>query len=59
MVARTTKLKSLNIQPLSVAKYFWEKGVETNSIMQDLLYLSYREFLKKENTLLFTEEFQA
>lgn len=59
MVAKKTKLKNLNIQPLSVAKYFYEKGIETNSIMQDLLYLSYREILKKENTLLFEEEFQA
>src|SRR4051812_42559802 len=59
MVVKTTKLKNLNIQPLSVAKYFYEKGIETNSIMQDLLYLSYREILKKENALLFSEEFQA
>ena len=52
-------LKQLNLNPLSVAKYFYEKGVKTNSIMQDLLYLTYREVLKKENTLLFEEEFQA
>ena len=56
MPARTIKLKQLNLNPLSVAKYFWEKGIETNSIMQDLLYLSYRETLKKENALLFEEE---
>jgi len=59
MVSRTIKLKQLNLNPLSVAKYFYEKGIETNSIMQDLLYLSYREVLKKENALLFEEEFQA
>jgi len=59
MVVKTVKLKNLNLNPLSVAKYFYKKGIETNSIMQDLLYLSYREVLKKENTLLFTEEFQA
>lgn len=59
MAIRTNKLKQLNVNPLSVAKYFYEKGVETNSIMQNLLYLSYREVLKKENTLLFKEEFQA
>jgi len=53
------KLKQLNLNPLSVAKFFYEKGIETNSIMQDLLYLSYREVIKKENTLLFEEEFQA
>ena len=59
MATRTIKLKQLNLNPLSVAKYFYERGIETNSIMQDLLYLSYREVLKKENTLLFEEEFQA
>src|SRR3954454_18036909 len=59
MVVRNIKLKNLNIEPLSVAKYFYERGIETNSIMQDLLYLSYREVLKKENALLFEEEFQA
>ena len=60
MVNRSNnKLKSLNIEPLSVAKYFYEKGAETNSTMQNLLYLTYREVLKKENILLFEEEFQA
>ena len=59
MPVRAIKLKNLNIQPLSVVKHFYGKGIETNSIMQDLLYLSYREVLKKENTLLFEEEFQA
>ena len=58
-MVRTIKLKNLNIEPLSVAKYFYERGVETSSIMQDLLYISYREILKKENVLLFEEEFQA
>ena len=56
---RNNKLKQLNLNPLSVAKYFYEKGIKTNSIMQDLLYLSYREVIKKENALLFEEEFQA
>ena len=56
---RSNKLKQLNLNPLSVAKYFYQKGIETNSTMQDLLYLSYREVLKKENALLFEEEFQA
>jgi uncharacterized phage-associated protein len=59
VTTKSNKLKNLNIQPLSVAKYFYEKGIETNSIMQNLLYLSYQEVLKKENALLFEEEFQA
>jgi len=50
---------SLDIKPLSVAKFFYEKGIELNSTMQDLLYLSYIEVLKKEKCLLFSEEFQA
>jgi hypothetical protein len=50
---------SLNVKPLSVAKFFYERGVETNSTMQDLLYLSYLEVIKKEKCLLFEEEFQA
>jgi len=59
MATRTNKLKQLNLNPLSVAKYFYEREIELNSTMQDLLYLSYREILKKENALLFEEEFQA
>ena len=59
MVAKTIKLKNLDLNPLSVAKYFYEKGIETNSIMQDLLYLSYLEVIKKESALIFAEEFQA
>lgn len=59
MVARTTKLKNLNIEPLSVAKYFYEKGIEDYRLMQDMLYLTYREVLKKENKVLFKEKFQA
>lgn len=50
---------SLALHPLSVAKFFYERGIETNSTMQDLLYLSYLEVLKKEKHLLFNEEFQA
>lgn len=59
MVGKTIKLKNLNIQPLSVAKYFYEKGVEDYRLMQDLIYLTYREVLKKENKVLFKEKFQA
>ena len=62
MVIRSSKLKNLNIQPLSVAKYFYEKlgerGVE-QTFIQPIAYLAYKEILKKENILLFKEEFQA
>jgi hypothetical protein len=59
MVTKTTKLKNLNIQPLSVAKFFYQKGIEDYRLMQDLIYLTYREILKKENKVLFKEKFQA
>ena len=56
MTIRTNnKLKNLNIQPLSVAKYFYEKGVKSFSINQDLIYLTYLEALK-DGYLLFKEE---
>ena len=59
MVSRTIKLKNLDLNPLSVAKYFYEKGVEDYRLMQDLIYLTYREILKKEGKVLFKEKFQA
>lgn len=58
-VSPSPKIKHLKLNPLSVAKYFYERGIELNSTMQDLLYLAYLEVLKKENSLLFEEEFQA
>ena len=58
MVTRNIKLKQLNLNPLSVAKYFWEKGVEDMALSQRLIYLSYLEALK-DNYLLFEEEWQA
>lgn len=54
-----TKLKQLNLNPLSVAKYFYQKDIEDYRLMQDLLYLTYREVLKKEGKILFKEKFQA
>jgi uncharacterized phage-associated protein len=54
-------IKQLNLNPLSVAKYFYEKlgerGVE-QTFLQPITYLAYQEILKKENVLLFKEEFQ-
>lgn len=59
MVAKVIKLKNLDLNPLSVAKYFYEKGIEDYRLMQDVLYFTYREVLKKENKILFKEKFQA
>ncbi|CFW93070.1 protein of unknown function (DUF4065 domain) [endosymbiont DhMRE of Dentiscutata heterogama] len=52
------KLKQLNLNPLSVAKYFWEKGIEDMAITQHLVYFTYLEAMK-QGYLLFTEEWQA
>lgn len=53
------KIKHLRINPLSVAKFFWEKGVEDMAVMQLILYFLFIEVLKKEKILLFEEEFEA
>ena len=58
MAVRTVKLKSLNIEPLSVAKYFYEKGFEDYRLTQDFLYLTYLEALKKR-AILCREKFEA
>ena len=47
MPVKTTKTKNLNIEPLSVVKYFYEKGFEDYGLIQNFLYLTYREVLKK------------
>jgi hypothetical protein len=54
------KLKQLNLNPLSVAKYFWKKeSIDDYALIQDFLYLTYREVLRKESKVLFKEKFQA
>jgi len=58
MATRTIKLKQLNLNPLSVAKYFWSKGVEIFPINQQLIYFTYLEALKND-CLLFKEEWKA
>jgi len=59
MSTLTIKLKQLNLNPLSIAKFFYQKGIEDYRLIQDLIYLTYREVLKKENKILFKEKFQA
>ena len=56
---KNNNLKQLNLNPLSVAKYFWSKGVEDYARIQLFLYLTYLEVLKKEGKVLFKEKFQA
>jgi hypothetical protein len=49
------KIKHLKLNPLSVAKYFWERGIEDMAIAQHLIYFTYLESLK-QGYLLFEEE---
>ena len=58
MVTRTNKLKQLNLNPLSVAKYFYKRGIEISPVNQRLIYFTYLEALK-DGYLLFEEEWQA
>jgi hypothetical protein len=55
-----SKLKNLDLKPLSIAKYFYEKeSIDDYALIQDFLYLTYLEALRKENKVLFKEKFQA
>lgn len=51
-------IKSLKLNPLSVAKYFWAREIDDYALIQDFIYLTYIEALGK-NILLFEEEYQA
>ncbi len=51
-------LKPLKLKPLSIAKYFWKKGIDDYALIQDFIYLTYIEALWK-NVLLFEEKYQA
>ena len=52
------KIKHLKLNPLSVAKFFWEKGIETPPVNHRLIYFTYLEALKN-GYLLFEEEWKA
>ena|SRR5437764_10964840 len=62
MPSKVNKLKNLNIEPLSVAKYFYEKlgekGVE-QTFLQPITYLAHSEILKRESLFLFAEKFKT
>jgi len=54
------KLQKLEVNPLSVAKYFYENWKVTDpAIMQRLIYFAYLEILKEKYIVLFEEKFQA
>lgn len=52
ILARTKKPKILKINPFSLAKFFYERGIDDVAIIQKLIYLTYLEVLDKENILL-------
>ncbi|MCE8163626.1 MAG: DUF4065 domain-containing protein [Candidatus Moeniiplasma glomeromycotorum] len=54
------KLKRLKLDPLSIAKYFYENWeISDPVIMQRLIYFAHLEILKEKDILLFEEKFQA
>src|SRR3954451_6668665 len=56
------KIKHFRISPLSVAKYFYEVIGERAldpAFIQPIIYLCYNDLKKKENLLLFEEEFKT
>ena len=57
-VSPNPKIKHLKLNPLSVAKFFWEKGIEIPPVNQRLIYFTYLEAMKN-GYLLFEEEWQA
>ena len=56
------KIKHLRLNPLSVAKYFYEEVGERAldpAFIQPIIYLCHNELKKKESLLLFEEEFKT
>lgn len=56
------KIKHLKLNPLSVAKFFYEEIGERAldpAFIQPIIYLCYNELKKKESLLLFEEEFKT
>lgn len=52
------QMKQLNINPLAIARFFYEKEIYSHLFIQKLIYFSFLESLKN-NLLLFPEKFQA
>src|SRR5437763_10681277 len=51
-------LRSLGIKPLSIAKFFYKKGITSHLFIQKLIYFAFIEGLKND-LLFFSESFQA
>ena len=51
-------LKNLGVDPLTLAKFFYQKGIFSHLFIQKLIYFSFLKGLEK-NSLFFEERFQA
>ena len=62
-MSKNNKLKqeriTLDIKPLSIAKFFYQKNIKSIAVIQRLIYLTFMKVLKEKNALLFSEEWQA
>jgi len=57
-VTISIQLESLNLKPLSLAKFFYQKGIDSHLFIQKLIYFAFLEGLRSD-LLLFSERFQA
>jgi len=57
-VSININLKPLNVDPLALAKYFYERGITSHLVIQKLIYFAFLKGLKN-GFLLFEEKFQA
>jgi uncharacterized phage-associated protein len=51
-------LRDLKVSPLSLANFFYQRGISSHLVIQKLIYFSFLKGLKK-NLLFFEEKFQA
>ena len=54
----TIQLNSLNLKPVVLAKFFYQKGITSHLRFQKLIYFTFLAGLQ-DNLLLFSEKFQA
>jgi uncharacterized phage-associated protein len=57
-VTITIQLEPLNTKPLALAKYLYQKGIDSHLFIQKLIYFAFLAGLQ-DNLLLFKENFQA
>lgn len=57
-VTISIQLDFLNLKPLTLAKFFYQKGTASHLFIQKLIYFAFLDGLQ-DNLLLFSEKFQA